>query len=248
MNSTRNRGRNGRGGRGRGRNNGGRNFRSSRGGLRRALNGQAVTPSADPSTVVELPWNTITLTFEPDVGTGTSFELTIADVYVALGEFYAPTANYEIRILEARLWEISGKAMGVDFLTLDTPTGATLKTQDDIPGRNHWARCGFVWPRSHQNLPLFEDETAIIRVTAPADSDILIHLNILWRLAVQPPEVVRKFRHKTKRSVLERIEGPDQHIQWLSQAIEKMKLLDKSSEEPEEEFEDSLSHVSEEEL
>lgn len=167
--------------------------------LKTALDGKSIVPSADPSTIVDLPWNTITLTFE-NVLTSPQITLTSADIDTNLRESYPSSGLYQYRIRSARLWETTGTAsISATFFSLDVSNPGFLLNQDDSPGRNHWARVGYIWPRSHQNQTLAASEEQNIvqtRASIATGATILLHIDILWKPIVT---VVPVSQHMTKK-------------------------------------------------
>lgn len=153
--------------------------------LRTALNGRAITPRADPSSIVQLPWNNLTLTFSAN----SSASLTVANVLTALQSIYPSDANYQIQIKSARLWETTGVPLACAFFSLDNSNPGELKHQDDFQARNQWARVGYIWPRSHQNLTLNFSSSAelqILQVNSSSSAAIVLHLEITWKPIATP--------------------------------------------------------------
>jgi hypothetical protein len=153
--------------------------------LSTALNGRAITPRADPSSIVQLPWNNLTLTFSAS----SSAALTVSNVLSALQVIFTSESKYQIQIKSARLWETTGVPIACAFNSLDASNPGTLKHQDDFQARNQWARVGYIWPRSHQNLILNNSSAAelpVLQVTAGSNAVIVLHLEITWKPIVTP--------------------------------------------------------------
>lgn len=174
--------------------------------LKTALDGRQITPSSDPSTIVETPWNSITLTFDTAVPEASKINLTLAEVDQALRAIYPSSTTtgpaYSYRIRSARLWELTGASFSADFHSLETPIGV-ISNQSDTAGRNQWARIGYIWPRSHQNIVLLNTATPLIDVVVPTAADVLLHIDILWRTSTAYPPVPKTvFRNKFTKSLL----------------------------------------------
>jgi len=151
--------------------------------LKTALDGRKVVPSADPSTIVEVPWNTITLTFKASVPEASLVVVTLASIDSALRILYPSTLPYFYRIRSARIWELSNQSISTNFYSLESfePINVSLSQQDDTPGKNHWARTGYVWPRSHQNIVLNNTDLPVLGISTSSTANILIHVDVLWR-------------------------------------------------------------------
>lgn len=176
---------------------------------RLAFDGKAITPKADPSSVVQVPWNNLTLTF---TASG-SANLTVANILAALQVVFPSNSLYQIQIKSARLWETTGAILACIFNSLDLSNPGALKHQDDYPARNHWARLGYIWPRSHQNQVLTNASAGtmpVLQVSTGTNSQLTLHLEITWKPIVVPPPTftsfessssVNTFRHDPSGSV-----------------------------------------------
>jgi len=212
--------------------------RNIKGALKVALDGRKVTPSADPSTIVEVPWNTITLTFEQDVPQASLVVVTLNSIDNALRILYPNALPYFYRLRSARVWELSNQSISANFYSLESfsPISVSISQQDDTPGKNHWARAGYIWPRSHQNIVLNNTDQPILGISTTSTANLLIHVDILWRSNVSqlpPPAIMQlkpKFRFYQPKEI-EDIPEPHNLNRYLSES------QDESSD-----YEDSLSY------
>lgn len=67
-------------------------------------------------------------------------------------------------------------------LTIGLGANDFLAQFEDIPGRNQWARVGYLYPTS-QNLVIFSgnDTETLVTVTADNGSTICVRFHVLWR-------------------------------------------------------------------
>lgn len=171
--------------------------------LKTALDGKAITPRADPPTVVQQPWNTVTLTFNANFGpSDRTITLTSGNINNALISVYPSEAQapYQFQIKSARLWEVQGHSLACAFHSLDKSNPGFLKNIDDSPARNQWARVGYIWPRSHQNQILINDDTTILTVTGTIGALVTLHIDILWKPIITlmpPPSEASNFTYQT---------------------------------------------------
>lgn len=190
--------------------------------IKNALNGVSLRCRPDPNSIVDVPWNSITLSYGVSEGEGIS-TLTVSQVVDQLKTIYTGiTAPIEIRILQARIWETTGKAFSSDFFDLlhgDTlaDSTTTLKSLDDTPGRNHWARLGYIWPKSNQNHSLLYStlelkDSLILSLNSPPESDMLLHLNILWRVRVVIPPPSKTFIGKSVKHLKQLVEKTPEEL------------------------------------
>jgi hypothetical protein len=171
---------------------------------RSAFDGRAITPKADPSSVVQVPWNNVTLTF----GATGSANLTVANILAALQVVFPTTTLYQIQIKSARLWETTGVPIACIFNALDVSNPGALKHQDDFPARNQWARLGYIWPRSHQNQVLNNASAGtlqVLQVSSGATAVVTLHLEITWKPIVVPGPTFSSFESSSSANVFQHV-------------------------------------------
>jgi hypothetical protein len=173
------------------------------------FNGRSIKPSPDPTAIVTNPWNTITLVFTAQ----NDSTLYVDDIYRSLADSIGLPVSPEqlgslvvnFRILQYRCWETLGNALQVTANELTSDDHETLRiinTQTDEPGRNHWARLGYIWPKSHQNkvMDVSADATVsspILTARTSTAGQILLHINILWKTTKTLTEPTTRFQKKT---------------------------------------------------
>jgi len=170
--------------------------------IRSAFDGRVITPKADPSSVVQVPWNNVTLTF----GATGSATLTVANILTALQVVFPTNSLYQIQVKSARLWELTGIPLAAIFNSLDVSNPGALKHQDDFPARNHWARLGYIWPRSHQNQILTNASAGtnpVLQVNAGSTASIVLHVEITWKPIVVPNPSISSFVLSTSAHVIQ---------------------------------------------
>lgn len=163
----------------------GQRFRRG-GNIKTKFNGADVKCRADPSAVVTNPWNTLTCNFELEEGTGNISFLSSEQVQVYLTDTLGITLNsstsLHIRVLEMRVWDLSGNPIQVQYQCLDSGADTIIHTSADEPGRNRWAHLGYIWPKDHQNYILLpENNRTIAYIRYTTGANIIVHLNILWK-------------------------------------------------------------------
>jgi hypothetical protein len=138
---------------------------------------------------VDRPWNNIVLAFDFTAPT----LLTVGDIIAqlrtqALAEYTVPLS---VRLYEARVWELTGANVALEIYSCTQPTISAVTavlTEHDQPGRNHWACCGLVWPKSHQQEPLGANQLGAVVIginTVAATSTLRLHLKLAWRAEQQ---------------------------------------------------------------
>lgn len=150
--------------------------------VREGLNGKVIRPSADPKSVVDIPWNNATIVFESTEGGGGENILDPDGLIAAVSDTVGvPAANLLVRVQEARVWDVSGLGLRVDFFNLSNGAVFT-RTVSDEPGRNQWARVGFIWPKSDQNFALQDGiHHPILAQEAAPTNQVVLHITLLWR-------------------------------------------------------------------
>lgn len=154
--------------------------------LSNSLHGASLRARADPPAIVDRPWNTVTLTL-PLAAAG---NITVALINAAFNtQVGAGTATPALlyRFKEVRAWELSGADIALGLYDFDRATlGEVIRTQQDQPGRNHWARVASMWSVTQQNdvVPSMDTTRDIFFLASSAATvNIRVHLNLLWRFA-----------------------------------------------------------------
>lgn len=160
--------------------------------LRRRFNGLAVTPQQDPPDVIDVPWNTLTINYGGTASAGyTNYRAStlVATLAAQLSITTPDTHQLEIRVLSFRAWALTGPRIGYrayDYTPRPVQDGnaTVLKEQEDAAAKNHWARVGFIWPASAQNVVLRSEPTPVFDLeVSAAGEDVTVRVNILWRTA-----------------------------------------------------------------
>lgn len=164
--------------------------------LSSAINGRVIRPPPDPRSVKTQPWNSLRLYFESSFPT-TGGDVTTDSVRALFCEQldlpleWLDTKSIEFQVRSVRAWNLSSANLSLtanSFINVTQANGVTrisnLMTIADEPGRNHWAKVGYVWPSSHQKVVFtsnFTPAATLFRITTEQDSQIVVHLDILWR-------------------------------------------------------------------
>lgn len=168
--------------------------------VKKEFDGAKIRCKADPNSVTQNPWNQITLLFDAVNDAQLNVDELNTVLLETLGMNLAEGQVMNIRIREARIWELSGKAIRAKFFDLSQDNvNSVLAIHTDSPGRNQWARVAYVWPRDHQNqVHRSGDISNIFRVDVNGtEAQILAHVNIMWRAAptFEPPPPSLFSRH-----------------------------------------------------
>lgn len=178
--------------------------------VRRDMNGFSRTPNPDPPTTVDRPWNSCTvvldLTAPGNITVGTV--ITGLRTQVLNG---VDTPPLEVRLRAIHVWELGGANVALEAYSLTQPTTSGVSavlTQHDEPGRNHWACCSLVWPRSHQMESLGSNQldavVAAVR-TAAVTAFLRVHVTLTWRTeqSVVPTRLAEVAHPRIPRDVAE---------------------------------------------
>lgn len=146
---------------------------------------------ADPPTIVQRPWNNLTIRHETAAAAGGIEAVNPGDVKFFLEQQLAGVAvqsvlKYDFKIRSVRLWgAVEGDTrLWGDFYDLAGTGDDPLCQPTDFPGKNQRARIGYRWPLSSQNIVMGSDETKdILR----GNFDVL-YLSVNWRLKYEPPD------------------------------------------------------------
>lgn len=183
-----------------------RKFRNSLATLRTQLRvesvGKPLLNAPDPRTFISAPWNTVRLSMlsisdSPDDFTARVTVGNVQDYLVSQLNLPAltPDNQPQFRVKSVRAW-LSGldgtnntnngylRLNCTDLIMANNNTNeVSLKTVEDLPGKNHWANVGFVWPQDHTNT-VFASNSNIIPLFALSWRNagvVRMHLDVLWR-------------------------------------------------------------------
>lgn len=188
--------------------------------VRNNLKGQHLTLSPDPPSFTQIPWHPIVLSdnvsFIATVNTKNYTATSIANIFKAQTGCKQPNEELSFRLVRVSVWELSGKKITLEVLDLTIGLGANdfLAQLEDIPGRNQWARVGYLYPTS-QNLVIFSgnDTETLVTVTADNGSTICVRFHVLWR-----------FRFGTLPNRTTPIPSVQQRLSVLEQQFHKLML------------------------
>lgn len=163
--------------------------------LSSVVKGQKLEVNADPTSFVGVPWYPLSVNHNGERAQGSSFAVSPSYIYTLMQAQLGITQKPEmisLRLLEVRLWNVSGDTIVLEPLDL-TLVGKNDFTTHliDYPGRNQWARVGYKWPSSQQQVlfsgtdtnPLFKVRCqGIANATQP--SHYVLRVNLLWTFRV----------------------------------------------------------------
>lgn len=145
-----------------------------------------MTPSADPPAVSYRPWYQTTVVLEGE-GSGT---VTIDAIITALlnqllmGD---SLASYEVRIQSVKTWVTDESISELLFEAYDytrNNTGSAiprLATINDAPGKNHFARAGFMFPAAIARALPYAGDSIVYGVSVDDGVRTRDHICLLWR-------------------------------------------------------------------
>lgn len=163
--------------------------------------GAVIRPRSDPNATVYQPWWPMTLNFQSDFDGSSTGLFTFKNLQNIFAQQLNVTTQLpqfatfiQFRIRDIRIWEITGAHAFAEFFALtDVAEGNYHKVRanaDDEPGRNQWAKVGYIWPEVDQNLILdtgVNEEKNIFRASTETDGQFIVHMNILWRFSPPVP-------------------------------------------------------------
>lgn len=166
-------------------------------------------PSADPSSIVATPWNSVVL----DLSSTGAALATVEDLVGALRVQLLLNASQDIdlRIQAARVWvkqrinpasDADIAPLIAEFYDLDSYLVATpISIQRDEPGRNTYARAAFSWPRDQQNNTFNSGNTnsmlqTVVGVAVVAEARTQIYVQVLWRPALTSTRLFERTNFK----------------------------------------------------
>lgn len=200
--------------RGRGRGYGYVQMRSQVTRVKNSIKGHAVACPADPPKFSQIPWNQIVISDEPKLVVGVVKEYTPSDLYEMLkaqtGIKLMPDdsnhkygRNISFRLQQVRVWNITGGDINLQAYDLTVGFGADdfLVQVEDQPGRNRWARIGYVWPASQQMVALSGHDTEkFVGFSSTIASNAVIHFHVLWKSRVSTFPNITAYRSDERYS------------------------------------------------
>lgn len=162
-----------------------------------ANNGLVMKNHYDPVTFTASPWNTVTLHMSginssPESATVT---ITLANVVSYLRSQLGLPADgiLQVRVEKVQAWTTDITTANYTALRLnafDLVMSATnayskaLQDVEDLPGRNHFANVGYIWPKTHQQVVFMSNEYAdrpIYQLSWRNEGLVKAYLRIMWR-------------------------------------------------------------------
>lgn len=161
--------------------------------IARDFNGFAVRPSPTPPPITQAPWYNLVCTQQVTTPKDSPYELTyeISAIWTAaqlqLG-FGDAKVLAELRFRRVEVWQVSdSSSAGVALFVYDvsdvTPNTRLFARVEDHCAKNQWARCGYEWPRSIQNITCESASTAPVFAvrSSQASQSIYTRVTLLWR-------------------------------------------------------------------
>lgn len=154
--------------------------------IRHEFNGSKFSPSPQPPTIVDTPWNQVTLVLG---GKGDKMIKgpDIHSVIIAQCGFTgAKDIKFDFKFVKVRLWGLQTarpilmRCYGFDNTQL--PNAGALCVLSDWPSKLGFPRVGFEFPLSVRNIVYSSDsDLNTIQVEASGDDPWLVYLDVLWR-------------------------------------------------------------------
>lgn len=177
------------------------------------LLGTIIRPSADPPSFVQLPWWYVTISDQPTVDSSQVKTYRGSDLWNLLqaqtGAASTTAGKASLVIFSVQVWNMSGTSLALDAYDLhkDTRTDILLQTED-VPGRNHWARLGYLWPKSQRaNCIDASSDTVVCQIAAAQDTNLEVRFRIAWkpRGLSQPNDATNHLVERLERLSLGRL-------------------------------------------
>lgn len=139
--------------------------------------------------IVETPWNHAVLIIGGD---GTVQESTLSGKEITteavnqLGFTGVAGVTFDFKIQKLRLWGLQTsrpiRLLVFGFDNTNSADGGSLAVLEDWPDKMHFARIGYEFPRSVQNIVYSSDSTnKFCTVDTSAKCPWLLYLDVLWR-------------------------------------------------------------------
>jgi len=152
--------------------------------MSRRERGVKFTPNADPPSIIRNPWNNYTLSMGGTKDTKISIALISTAMKDAWGFDLATSQKLIYRFFSVRIWCITAtRPIKASFFSLVGE--AARDVQSDFPTRLNFARIGYRWPVSMQQVVfgtgvLNDDE--IFTVDVSSDANWIAYLQLCWSL------------------------------------------------------------------
>lgn len=164
-----------------------RNLARKLGRLRVAVKGKVLKLPADPPKFEQIPWNTIVISDTPTLAADAEQKIytatTIYNVLIAqIG--LKTTSQLSFRLQNIQCWNTSGNSINLEVndMTIGFGSNDFLVQAEDAPGRNRWARLGYVLPQSQQLVSFNSTDTEpLFKVGATKGDTIIIRCRLLWK-------------------------------------------------------------------
>jgi len=159
--------------------------------MRKAINGCILKPAADPTPIVERPWNSLVVSFEQPLAGQVNTTNNI-EAQLSLQLFGVTTPQgvvYEIQIEDVRVWgAVSGTdEIKVDFFDLTSADSTVLRSLSDYPGTNRRAVVGYRWPESQQRRAFTAPSASPVPVFETSNGVNVSYVHLRWRIKPAPP-------------------------------------------------------------
>lgn len=160
--------------------------------LRQTVKGRKVVPPADPPQFEQIPWNTITLGDNPELGSDgykkyTGMEL--AEILKAQIGLTTLTA-LSMRLQDIRVWLVEPVEnafinLQVEDFTIGFGAQDYQVHIEDFAGKNRWARVGYELPVSQQKVIFSSTDTEeLFTVGGVAKARFVTRIRLLWKTRV----------------------------------------------------------------
>jgi hypothetical protein len=164
--------------------------------------GKQIIVSPDPHSVVDNPYYPLTVLTREELTNLANFDFTVGrletDLKSQLAISVTASGILNFKILHQKIWfdtsgvitpaqPLSGVEGSFNNLTPVTANTGALKVINDFPSNVQFAKIGYQWPTSQQNLVLRSDLggkiITAIYVTSPNATDkkeLIIYTHVLW--------------------------------------------------------------------
>lgn len=158
-----------------------------------AHRGRVTNPSADPTSVSTKPWSQVVVTIIINNTTAApTYTFTIGNLNAGLRtqlNLSSLTPSLEFRVFHVSSWELTGVSFALGTYSFVTRSSRYLSEVEDLPGRNRWAKTGFIWPASDQAHvwdSTSDAQVPILTLSSVAAASFVVHIMTLWRVSGTP--------------------------------------------------------------
>lgn len=156
--------------------------------LQRVQNGIKLRLNPDPPSFVQIPWNSCTVNDSPTLNSTSNSKVykavDICNIFKAQTGCSQANGQLSFRIMEVDVWEVSGKTLTLEVYDFTIGLGANdyLVQFEDVPGRNQWARTGYILPESQNKVVFSGDDTeSLVTVTTGLAASLIVRFKLLWK-------------------------------------------------------------------